>query len=110
MAQSVVATRTTRARSPRKRKGPLGTVCSRGSDGDGSPPSPVAVSAAVANRSCKVSLMYRVSFKVLVRVRNQIRMDPSGCRSPLGANFVDTPLVVPIRGWLDGIRRLMCGD
>ena len=68
------------------------------------------MSAVVGNRSCKFSLMYMVSFKVLDRVRNRIQRDSFGCRSPLGTNFVDTPLVVPVRGWFDGIRRFMRGD
>ena len=106
----VVRTRTTRTRSPRRRKGPLRTLCSRGSDGNGSPPSLVAVSAAVGNRSCKISLMYRVSLRFWTEFENGSKGILFGCRSPLGTNFVDTLLVEPVHGWLDGIRRFMCGD
>ena len=31
-------------------------------------------------------------------------------RSLTGTCFADTPMVVPVRGYLDGIRRLMVGD
>ena len=97
----VATTRSLRIRSPRSVQALLGTVCPRGSE-------------LFIGYCCRVSFAGQQVLVCLLRfwtkVRNQTPEGLWSCKSPAGTNFVDTPLVVPVRGWLDGIRRLMCGD
>ena len=79
---SPIRSRLARSRSIRRKKGPLVSLRPRGSVGDGD----------------------------VGRSLGSAATNPSDVRSVLGERFLDTPMVLPIRGHLDSIGRMMVGD
>ena len=104
----------TRPRSSRSTKAPLGPKDQRGPDGDGAS----SLLGGVAQQGDTKFGFKCFHFKgtgCLLSSGQRFREDPGGSlqahsRSVLGELYADTPIVVPTRAWLDEVRKFMRGD